>query len=102
MPYIAVPNSAFFLFMQQPKYELLAGFDTIVIQRACLEQQMTFIKICRQLGLRIIYDLDDDIWDIEKTNPAYGVLKKVQDGFAACIVMSDVVTVSTKHLQRVV
>ncbi len=48
--------------------------------------------------MKIIYDIDDNVWEIPSYNPAYAILNAYRQGFNACIRMVDVVTVSTREL----
>lgn len=100
MPHVATPGSSFYLFLDKPKFELFVSQDAVVVQRCCLQQQLEFIKTCSALGLKVVYDLDDNIWNVPKYNPAYHILETVKEGFTSCIKMADVVTVSTKVLEK--
>jgi glycosyltransferase involved in cell wall biosynthesis len=54
------------------------------------------------MDIRIIYDLDDDVWDLPDFNPARAPLMQAREGFKACIQLTDAVTVSTRTLANVV
>lgn len=58
--------------------------------------------MARQLEMKIVYDLDDNMWEIPEFNPAHASLGQYRDGFTACIQMVDAVTVSTLALQKAV
>jgi glycosyltransferase involved in cell wall biosynthesis len=102
MPHVAMPGSSFFHFAQRPDFEKIAGHDVIVVQRCCTNAQFELIRACKQLGMLVVYDLDDAIWTIPEYNPAAAVLGKYREGFNACIRLCDVCTVSTKVLAKVV
>lgn len=80
--------------------DVIAGCDVVVVQRCCTQPQFQFIATCRQLGAKIIYDLDDDVWDLPEYNPAHAILTKMKDGFINCIQLTDLVTTSTKTLAK--
>lgn len=101
-PFLNLPGSSFYIFRDRPKFDLFSGADTIVVQRCCTQPQYQFLDIARKLEIKIVYDLDDDIWNIPEYNPAHGPLTHYRQGFAACIGMVDAVTVSTKTLAKVV
>lgn len=79
---------------------MIAGCDVVVVQRCCSLPQFNFINTCRSLGAKIIYDLDDDVWDLPEYNPAHQPLKQMREGFIQCIRVTDLVTCSTKTLAK--
>lgn len=101
-PHVNFPGSSFYCFALSPNYNRIAANDIIVVQRCCSQAQFDFIKNCATLGHRVIYDLDDDVWDIPKGNPAGPVLSQYKDGFISCVRMCDVVSVSTRELAKAV
>lgn len=104
MPHINIPNSSFQFTQGIPPINQLAENDAIVVQRLMTENNIEFLRQAREFGLRIIYDLDDNLWNLPAANPAYAIFRQKQylDGIDACIEWADVVTVSTKELKRVV
>lgn len=102
MPHLAMPGSSFFCFAQRPDFSVITPADVCVVQRCCTAQQLEFLRMMPVLGIQVIYDLDDNVWDVPKYNPAHEVLMRNREGFNACIRMVDVVTVSTKTLAKVV
>lgn len=99
-PHQNLPGSSFYCFANQPNFDVIAGCDIVVVQRCCSRPQFEFIKTCRSLGAKIIYDLDDDVWDVPKDNPAHVPLTNMRDGFNICIQFTDLVTVSTRVLAK--
>lgn len=79
---------------------MIAGCDVVVVQRCCSLPQFNFIKTCRALGAKIVYDLDDDVWDLPEYNPAHKPLKQMREGFISCIQLTDMVTCSTRTLAK--
>lgn len=102
MPHVNLPGSSFFVFRQQVDFSKIAGNDICVVQRCCTKPQFEFLKVLRQLHLKVIYDLDDNMWQIPEFNPAAKILGQYREGFAACMQWTDLVTVSTKQLAQVV
>jgi hypothetical protein len=101
-PYLATPGSGFFCFRNSVDFTRITGYEVCVVQRCCTPQQFQFISTAAQLGMKVIYDLDDNIWDIPTYNPAHEPLAKFRDGFGQCIKAVDVVTVSTAALRNAV
>lgn len=102
MPHLSMPGSKFFIFAQRPDFNVIAGNDICVVQRCCTQGQFNFIQTAAQLDMRIVYDLDDNVWELPTYNPAHGPLTQAREGFKACIRMVDVVSVSTKTLAMAV
>lgn len=102
MPHLSLDGSGFFCFAQNPDFSRLARYDIAVVQRCCTPEQLRFIGIAADLGMRVVYDLDDDVWDIPRENPAYGPLMQYKEGFGHCIRHVDVVSVSTVALRSAV
>lgn len=103
-PKLYIPGARFLFTEGPPPLDEIAEADVVVIQRMMFEQNMQWISIIRQLGIRIIYDLDDNLWQLSSYNPAKGVFKKEehQRGLEACAEWADVFTVSTQSLAKVV
>lgn len=103
MPHVAMPGSSFFHFgAQSPDFAKIAGHDICVVQRCCTIPQFELIKACKQLGMKVVYDLDDNVWEVPEYNPAHIPLQHYRDGFGACIRMVDVCSVSTQVLAKAV
>jgi glycosyltransferase involved in cell wall biosynthesis len=102
LPYLSMPGSSFFCFRDKIDFGLIAENDICIVQRCCTQPQLEFLKVAVQLGLKVVYDLDDDVWNLPSYNPARAVLEKYKEGFGNCIRMVDVVTVSTFELAKMV
>ncbi len=79
--------------------EELAEFDTVIFQRQCSEASWEAIRYVNSLGKVSVYELDDDLWHIDRTNPAfsYWTPDKLR-GVESCIAESQVVTTTTPYL----
>lgn len=97
-PHLNLPGSSFFCFAKNPDFNVIAGNDVAVVQRCCTDRQFEFIKQASTLEMKVIYDLDDDVFDIPEYNPAAKVLHSYREGFKACMRSVDVICVSTKVL----
>jgi O-antigen biosynthesis protein len=102
MPHLNMPGSSFFCFANKPDWNVIAGNDVVVVQRCCTRGQFEFLKVVNSLGMKLVYDLDDNVWELPEYNPAHKALMMHREGFAACIQMVDVVTVSTRALAKAV
>jgi processive 1,2-diacylglycerol beta-glucosyltransferase len=77
----------------------LSGADVIVVQRLRQESNYVALKNVRTDGIKIVYDLDDNVWHIPRYNHAYGFkpywLEK-------CMSLADLITTTTPYLRRVI
>lgn len=80
----------------------LADADVVVVQRQATEGNMAALKQMKDMGLKVIYDLDDDLWGIPGSSPAKRIFAPVRDGFGRCMELCDAVTVSTEPLRTAV
>lgn len=77
----------------------IAGCDVAVVQRLCTEQNYAALQRMKSFGLKLIYDLDDNMWAIPPYNPAYKMFKQLEPGFRVCAAACDMITVSTEPLR---
>lgn len=80
----------------------LKDYEVIVVQRQVTPQNYAALKMMKEAGKKIVYDLDDDVWSLPASNPAQKMFKVMEQGFGECMKWVDVVTVSTQALKRAV
>jgi hypothetical protein len=102
MPHMNLPGSGFFTFAGAPAYDRIASNEVAVVQRCYSKIQADFITVLGACGLRVVYDLDDNIWDIPPSNPVHRMFVANRAGFNTCIQLADMVTVSTLPLAKAV
>lgn len=93
------------IFLFQPyamALDLLKDRNVAIVQRLSSQQNYEAMVRFKKMGMKVVYDLDDDLWSVPTYNPAYKVMKKWLPGFEICAKMSDLITVSTQHLKVVV
>jgi hypothetical protein len=81
----------------------LIGFDAVFFQRSLGENSLNLLKYCKELGLKIWYDLDDDLWNIPDSyaiKAAFG--PKIMQTIEEHINNADLVTCSTQALADVI
>jgi hypothetical protein len=81
----------------------LFTFDVVFFQRALGDNSLILLKYLKDLGVKIWYDLDDDLWNI----PFYYDIKKtytkeIMQTIEDHIKLSDLVTCSTEQLSNVI
>lgn len=74
----------------------------VVVQRQGTLGNFKAIKIFKMYGLKVIYDLDDDIWNVPAYNPGYRIFQQMREGFEQCLQLCDLLTVSTRGLKKAV
>lgn len=72
-------------------------FDVVVVQRILPFLDLLREK-CQKLGIKLIYETDDDLLGVEKNSPSYEYVNRVSDSIKNFIDASDVVTVTTPTL----
>ena len=75
--------------------------DAIIIQRDVLDSNFSkqLIKYCNQFDIKIIYEIDDDLLNIDKTHPEYEYYSKSAKIIKFILKNSNQVIVSTKKLK---
>lgn len=81
----------------------LIKFDAVLFQRALGENSLQLLNYCKELGLKIWYDLDDDLWNIPdsykiKASFPRSIMKTIEQH----IKQSDLITCSTHSLKEVI
>jgi glycosyltransferase involved in cell wall biosynthesis len=83
--------------------EAIPFLDVIIFQRQCQDTAIEAIDRANQFGATTVYELDDDLWNIDPTNPAYefwnqpGMLQSLVE----CVRKVKVVTTTTPRLAQV-
>lgn len=75
--------------------------DVVIIQRDVLDSVFSkkLIKYCKQFGIKIIYEIDDDLLNIDQSHPEYEYYLKSAEIIKFILKNSNVVTVSTEKLK---
>lgn len=82
------------------KFEYLLEYDTIYVQRLHDWESYYILEKLKRAGKRIVYDIDDDIFSIENSNPAAKFFSRDEQIAArACMSLADVITTSTEFLR---
>lgn len=76
--------------------------DVVIIQRDVLNIELAkiLIKKCQQSGIFIIYEIDDDLLNIDPTHPEFDYYKTVRKTVEYIIKNANVCTVSTEQLKE--
>lgn len=102
MPHLHIPDSLFLFRMDRLRLDELREYEVVVVQRQVSPGNLKAMHMMKEAGLKLVYDLDDDMWNLPASNPAQRAFKQVEEGFALCAKEADVITVSTKGLRGAV
>ena len=84
-------------------FNSLLEYRTVYVQRTHDWESYYLLERLKKAGKRIVYDIDDDIFNIDKENPAFKVIgRDEQMAAVACMKLANVVTVSTYNLQSII
>jgi glycosyltransferase involved in cell wall biosynthesis len=83
------------------EFDSLLEYDTIFVQRIHDWESFYMLERLKQAGKYIVYDIDDDLFNITPDNPAYNTITRDDQLAAAnCMKLADLVTTTTAELQR--
>lgn len=99
LPHLHTPGSNYLYSAGPLDPALYRGYSATVVQRMYAPPHAKALSIFKQMGLKVVYDLDDNLWEVPRYNPAFPLVKANQEGFGACVKMCDVMTVSTAALK---
>lgn len=71
----------------------------IIFQRPATKQHLEFIKVLKKIGIKTIYEIDDDFFDIPKWNMAHSYYKENIKHIKEMLKIVDGVSVSTLPLK---
>ncbi len=74
----------------------------VVVQRQSEPLNFIAIQQARLRGIRVIIDLDDDLWSLPEYHPIHDKIKAMLPWVDRCLGVADLITVSTPPLARVV
>lgn len=89
----------------QVKEDLMSGnflLDYVIIQRDALDFDFARLLInkCKSWGIKIIYEIDDDLIHFDRSNPGYDYYHSIKFNLEYQITNADIVTVSTDNLKK--
>jgi len=83
------------------EFDSLLEYDAVFVQRLHDWESFYTLERLRGAGKRIVYDIDDDLFNITPDNPAYNTITRDDQLAAAnCMRLADLVTTTTSELQR--
>lgn len=91
-----------FLFPNPINWATLKLCDLIFMQRPALPDHFNALLMCKQAGIPVWVDFDDDNLSVPKDNPTYPLYSQmpIKDSIVKITRYADVVTVSTEKLRK--
>lgn len=77
-------------------------FDIIIVQRDCLDNVTaeSVVNICKKFNTKLIYEIDDDLMNIDENHPEYEFYIKKKEIIEFIVSNADLVIVSTEALKN--
>lgn len=98
IPHLSIPGSRYSYGTGPLDHSVTDGSDVIVVQRLSTPSNLKALMLLKEWGMKIVYDLDDNMWEIPAWNPAKSLMKSYQACLEQCAAISDIITVSTAAL----
>lgn len=76
------------------------GYDVVILQRPFIDSHVNVIKLLKKLNIRVIIDYDDDILNLECSNPHYSFYNKNKKNIEEICGLADQIWVSTESLME--
>ena len=78
------------------------GLQTILVQREALtpEAASLMVETCRAKGVRIVFEIDDSLLELDQTHPDYESVKSKVKALRYLAESADQITVSTPNLRK--
>ncbi len=76
--------------------------DAVVMFRPIKPDSLRFVQNCKMLGIKVIIDIDDDIWTVPYYHPAYMQFERYKDTARQIYELADAVWTSTDQLRYVI
>jgi glycosyltransferase involved in cell wall biosynthesis len=82
-------------------YDYLLEYGTIVVQRLHSWKEYYVLRELKKLGKYLVYDIDDDIFNIPPSNPVYRYIRADQQEAAKAIMeLADVITTPSEVIKE--
>ena len=81
-------------------WDMLVRCDVLFMQRPWVEAHVQVAATAKQMGIPLVLDYDDNLFALQRSNPAYSVFmnSQAQQNMMKLAELADVVTVTTPHL----
>lgn len=82
----------------------LVGYSILLMQRPFAHDHVALLMTAKNMGLKIILDYDDDLWNVPFTNPTYQMYRDavLNGSLDKCVSLADIIWCSTPSIQSVI
>lgn len=77
--------------------ELMSG-DIVIRLRPMTKESADFLTVCKELGLKVILDIDDDLWHVPPSHPAFSDSLEYRETMRKIYSEADYVWASTQNI----
>lgn len=107
LPYLRTPDSKYVRGDEKGlvSYNSFSDCNVGVVQRLASDANYQTLSAMQKMGMKVVFELDDDMWSVQASNPAKAHLKIFKDyerGFMTCASTCQVITCSTTRLKSVI
>lgn len=102
MPHCNMKTSRFLFTTGMVPFEKVTEADVSITQRMMSDNNVNFLRQANAFGMKLVYDLDDNVWNLPATNPSRMAFIKHRKGLENCAEWANVFTVSTYELKKAV
>lgn len=94
-----LPNTEPLTYDKHTDWHNLIGATHLVLQRPFIDE-LPLIHLALDMGIRVIADYDDDLLNIDKTNPCYELYEANRGALLECLNLADEIWVSTEAIKQ--
>lgn len=81
-------------------WSLFSGYDALILERPSSNNDLSIIKLAKQMGLKVIADYDDDCLHVPPLNPMWHFYQQCKPVLMECLTLADEIWVSTQALKK--
>ncbi len=101
LKYISSPDIEFTRrpYMGDITWATLQHYDVLILERPSGIHDLQVIKLAKQVGVRVIVDVDDDVMNVDDLNPMYQEFTENRNIVIESLLLADEVWVTTQSLK---
>jgi hypothetical protein len=85
-----------------PEQSVLDFPDTVVFSRTYGIDPIPLMRKWKQMGKKVVYEIDDDLWNVNPDNPSANVSTDMKEQYETMIKEADLVTTTTPYLAKLI
>ena len=83
-----------------PEQSVLDFPDTVVFSRTYTLDPIPLMRKYKQMGKKVVYEVDDDLWNVNKDNPSANIATDMREQYEIMINEADMITTTTPYLAK--